>query len=89
MGTLTTYFGIVLTVFALCFLVSATIEVSFLNLEKILLRGRNNEFSYIDMSYFIIFFNLAEKKKIPTEASIKVDSPAIKEDGPSIKEESP
>ncbi len=47
---------------------------------------------FIDMSYFRLFyyyfFNSAEKKKIPTEASIKVDSPTIKEDGSSIKEES-
>ena len=36
MGALTTYLGLVVTVFVLSFFVSATIEASFLNLEKLL-----------------------------------------------------
>lgn len=45
MGTLTTYFGIVVTVFGLAFLVSVTVEASFMNLEKLIFkRGNYNNF---------------------------------------------
>ena len=38
---LTTYFGIIVTVFGLAFVVSVTVEASFLNLEKILFQNQS------------------------------------------------
>ena len=53
---LTTYFGIVVTVFGLAFIVSVTVEASFLNLEKLLFSLKSNIY-YLSFDFFGFYDN--------------------------------
>ena len=75
---LTTYLGIVVTVFGLAFVVSVTIEASFLNLEKIIFSPKSTHFNLFENKMIInhLLLKYLEKNERP-------DLQTSTENGPS------
>lgn len=72
---LTTYFGILLTVFGLSFVIAVTVEASFVNLEKLLFTfGRLFiHSSFYKMANNGIFFGIGKKNPEKKEEPVKLD----------------
>ena len=62
---LTTYLGIVVTVFGLAFVVSVTIEASFLNLEKMIFSPKSTHFNLFEnkMIIYLLLLEYLEKNE--------------------------